>query len=94
MQAFLAKPRSVGEIQKAAEKQHVWRGKHAVTASFCATLKEVFVWCNTARTRLLLCLRLWGMWVAGEQVTLTQPCASNALECVRTFGTPVKLLQA
>ena len=39
MQAFLAKPRSVLEVQKAAKKQNIWRGKHAVGASFSATLK-------------------------------------------------------
>ena len=95
MQAFLAKPRSVLEVQKAAEKQNIWRGKHAVGASFSATLKEAFTWCKTSRTRLLLCLRLWGMWVAGEQVELQQPPpTSNAVDCVRSFGTPVRLLQA
>ncbi len=36
------------------------------------------------------------MHVAGEQVALEkpQPTVHNAAECVRTFGTPVKLLQA
>ena len=63
-------------------------------ASFAATLKEAFPWCKTSRTRLLLCLRIWGMHVAGEQVALQkpQPTVHNAAECVRTFGTPVKLL--
>ena len=42
MQAFLAKPRSVQEVQKAAEKQHIWRVKYAVDASFASTLKEAF----------------------------------------------------
>ena len=43
-----------------------------------------------------MCLRLWGMWVAGEQVALQkpEPTVHNAAECVRSFGTPVKLLQA
>ncbi len=96
MQAFLAKPRSVQEVQKAAEKQHIWRRNYAVDASFAATLKEAFPWCKTSRTWLLLCLRVWGMHVTGEQVALEkpQPIGHNAAECVRTFGTPVKLLQA
>ena len=95
MQAFLAQPRSVQEIQKAAEKQHVWRGSYAVDESFASTLRQAFPWCKTPRTRLLLCLRAWGMHVAGEQVALEKPPAiKNAVECVRTFGTPVRLLQA
>ena len=74
----------------------MWRGNFAVSASFSATLKQVFEWCKTARTRLLLCLRLWGMWVAGEEVTKQQPDAKvpNARDVVRKFGTPVKLLKA
>ena len=47
MQAFLAKPRSVAEVQKAAEKGHIWRGNFAVDASFAATLKAAFPWCKT-----------------------------------------------
>ena len=73
MQAFLAKPRSVAEVQKAAEKAHIWRGNLAVDATFAATLKAAFPWCKTGRTRLLMCLRLWGMHVAGEQVALQKP---------------------
>ena len=40
-----------------------------------------------------MCLRLWGVFVAGEQVTVTKPLpfATNAHDCVRTFGTPVHL---
>ena len=35
------------------------------------------------------------MWVAGEQVALEKPLpVSNAAQCVRTFGTPVRLLRA
>ena len=94
MQAFLAKPRSVQEIQKAAEKQHIWRRGHAVDENFVSTLKQAFPWCKTPRTRLLLCLRVWGMCVACEQVALQKPLATNAVECVRSFGTPVRLLQA
>ena len=96
MQVFLAKPRSVQEVQKAAEKQNIWRGKYAVDASFASTLKQAFPWCKTSRTRLLLCLHIWGMHVAGEQVALKKPppTVHNAAECVRTFGTPVRLLQA
>ena len=96
MQAFLAKPRSVLEVQKAAEKAHIWRRNFAVDASFAATLKAAFPWRKTGRTRLLMCLRLWGMWVAGEQVALQKPAppVRNAALCVRSFGTPVKLLQA
>ena len=94
MRAFLAAPRSVQEVQKAAEKQHIWRRNYAVDASFSATLRQAFPWCKTPRTRLLLCLRAWGMHVAGEQVALETPAASNAVECVRTFGTPVRLLEA
>ena len=65
-------------------------------ASFAATLREAFPWCKTSRTRLLLCLRVWGVHVAGEQVALEKPQATvhNAAQCVRTFGTPVRLLQA
>ena len=85
---FLATPRSAQDIQKAAEKQNIWRRSYAVDASFAATLREAFPWCKTSRTRLLLCLRLWAMWVAGEQVALEKPQpVSNAAECVRTFGT-------
>ena len=60
MRAFLKKPRSVQDIQKAAAKQNVCRGAYDVNASFASTLKEAFPWCKTLRTRLLLCLRAWG----------------------------------
>jgi len=95
MLAFVATPRSVADIEKAAEKGNIWRGNFAVTGSFAATTKAAFPWCTTNRTRLLMCLRLWDMHVAGEQVTLTKqpPVARNARECVRTFGTPVNLYQ-
>ena len=35
------------------------------------------------------------MWVAGEQVALRkpEPTVHNAAECVRSFGTPIKLLR-
>ena len=64
--------------------------------SFASTLREAFPWCKTPRTRRLLCLRAWGMHAAGEQVTLEKkpPASKNAVECVRAFGTPVRLLQA
>ncbi len=73
MRAFLLKTRSVQDIQTAAVKQHIWRAGYAVGASFASTLKEAFPWCSTARTRLLLCLRAWGLHVAGEQVALEKP---------------------
>ncbi len=83
-------------MQKEAEKQHIWRRSYAVDASFASTLKEAFPWCKTSRTRLLLCLRAWGLHVSGEQVTLEKPPPTihNAAECVRAFGTPVRLLVA
>ena len=83
------------EIQKAAEKQHIWRGSYAVESSFASTLKQAFPWRKTPRTRLLLCLRAWGLHVAGEDVMLEKPPGvSNAVECIRTFGTPMPLLRA
>ena len=92
MRAFLAKSRSVQDIQTAATKQHIWRKCYAVSASFAATLKQAFPWCATARTRLLLCLRAWGLHVAGEQVSIEKPTRDNARQCIRTFGTPVDLM--
>ena len=64
--------------------------------SFASALKEVFTWSKTPRTRLVLFLRSSGFHVAGEQVTLEKPpaLATNAVECVRQCGTPVRLLQA
>ena len=94
MLAFLATARSVQDVQRAAEKQHIWRRNFAVETSFAATLRQAFPWCKTPRTRLLLCLRAWGVYVAGEQVTLQKPAASNAVECICKFGTPVRLLEA
>ena len=49
MRAFLSKrPRTVQEIQKAMEKQHIWRGGHALDESFAAALRAAFPWCKTA----------------------------------------------
>ena len=89
-------PRTVQEIQKAMEKQNIWRQGHALDESFTAALRAAFPWCKTARTRLLLSLRFWAFHVSGEQVTPEKPpaAAKNAVECVRHCGTPVRLLDA
>ena len=95
MRHYLKTARSVQDIQNAAKKQNMWRGTYAVDASFASTLKEAFPWCKTLRTRLLLCLRAWGLHVAGEQVALEKPPTSHdARMCIRMFGTPVNLLLA
>ena len=96
MRAFLAKTRTVQDVQMTAAKQNIWRKCYAVSASFASTLKQAFPWCATARTRLLLCLRAWGLHVAGEQVALEKPPPKivDARKCIRTFGTPGRLLVA
>ena len=93
MRHYLAKPRAVKEILKAAEKQAIFRGAHAVQASFAVTLKSAFSWCREPRARLLYFLRSTGFHVEGDQVTLERPIP-NALQAIRECGTPVRLLEA
>ena len=95
MEAFLTKSqKTVQEIQKAMDRQQIWRRAHEVDESFPAALRAAFTWSRTPRTRLLLFLRAMNFHVTGEKVTLTSPPNSNAVECVRECGTPVRLLQA
>ena len=93
MRHYLAKPRTVKDILKAAEKQAIFRGAHAVAASFAGTLKSTFSWCHDPRARLLYFLRSAGFHVEGDQVVLEQP-TPNALQAIRECGTPVRLLEA
>ena len=95
MVAFLKTPRSVDEINKAIDKGNIWRNDFAVDVSFVVTTKAAFLWCTSKRARLLMCLRLWGFFVAGDRVSVTKPLpfATNAHQCVRSFGTPVHLYQ-
>ena len=46
MRHYLAKPRTVQEVLKAAEKQAVFRGAYKVAASFAGTLKAIVTWCR------------------------------------------------
>ena len=93
MRHFLSEDRTVDKILVATQKQHIWRGAHAVTDSFANNLRDAFPFCKTPRKRLLLFLRSAGFWVDGENVALQQP-ASGAQEAIRECGTPVKLLVA
>ena len=93
MRAFLSKPRTVEEIQKAVEKQHIWRGPHKVEQRFAEAVRSVFLWTKTPRTRLLLFLRSADFHVEGEQVMLEAPI-QGAVEAIKECGTPVRLLVA
>ena len=93
MRAFLNKPRTVAEIQKAAEKQHIWRKPHKVETSFAQAVRAAFPWTTTPRVRLLLFLRSMDIHVNGEDVSL-EPPIEGAVEAVKECGTPVHLLVA
>ena len=94
MLAFLEKPRSLADVEKAINKNHIWRGSLAVPVTFAKAVKAVFPWSQTPRKRLLMFLRSMGFFVQGEQVTIEEPILPDAIfEAVRQCGIPVWLLQ-
>ena len=92
MMAFLAKPRSLDEVKKAIDKNHIWRKPYIVPTTYAKAVKACFPWSPDPRRRLLLFLRSLGWQIHGEQIT-DKDLVPDAIEIVRHCGTPVRLLE-
>lgn len=92
LMAFLSKPRSLDEVKKAIDKNHIWRKPYTVSATYAKAVKACFPWSPDPRNRLLLFLRSLGWHIRGEEVTDKEP-VPDAVEIVRQCGTPVRLLE-